>query len=63
MNDALAEPIQGDIGQETLTEIVSRDELVPQRKRQPWVDTHSIFRRPYEVGMSILRITFGKLIV
>lgn len=59
--NTLAKPIQGDIGQETLTEIVSRDELVPQRKRQPWVDIHSIFRRPYEAGMCILRITFCKL--
>jgi hypothetical protein len=61
--NALAEHIQGDIGQETLTQIVSRDELVPQRKRHPWVDTHTVsFRRPYEAGMSILRITFCKLI-
>ena len=62
--DALAEPIQGDIGQETLTQIVSRDELIPQRKRHPWLDIHAVsFRRPYhwQAGMSILRITFCKL--
>jgi hypothetical protein len=61
--NALAEPIQGEIGQETLTQIVSRDELVPQRKRHPWQDIHAVpFRRPYQAGMSILRITFCKLI-
>lgn len=59
----LAEPIQGDIGQETLTQIVSRDELVPQRKRHPWLDIHAVsLRRPYEAGMSILRFAFCKLI-
>jgi len=59
----LAEPIQGDIGQETLTQIVSRDELVPQRKRHPWLDIHTVsFRRPYQAGMSVLRITFCKRI-
>lgn len=59
----LAESIQGDIGQETLTQIVSRDELVPQRKRHPWLDIHAVsLRRPYEAGMSILRFAFCKLI-
>jgi len=56
--NSLAESIQGDIGQETLTQIVSRDELVPQRKRHPWLDIHTVsFRRPYQAGMSTLRIT------
>ncbi len=60
---ALAEPIQGDIGQETLTQIVSRDELVPQRKRHPWLDIRTVsFRRPYQAGTSHTRITFCKLI-
>lgn len=54
--NAFAEPIQGDIGQETLTQIVSRDELVPQRKRHPWLDirTMSFARRP-SFGMCILQ--------
>jgi hypothetical protein len=61
--NALAEPIQVEIGQETLTQIVSRGELVPQRKRHPWLDIHAVsFRRPYQAGMFILRITFCKLI-
>ena len=59
--NALAEPIQGDIGQETLTEIASHDELVPQRKRRQWQDILTVsFRRPSEAGMSTRRITFCK---
>ena len=63
--NALAEPIQGDIGQETLTQVVSRDELVPQRKRHPWLDIRIravSFRLPPQAGRSILQIAFCKLI-
>lgn len=54
--NALAEPIQGDIGQETLTQVVSRDELVPQRKRFPWLDIRirTVSSRVPEAGMFIL---------
>jgi len=42
----------GEIGQETLTQTVSRDELVPQRKRHPWQDIHAVpFRRPYHADL------------
>ncbi|KAH9989707.1 hypothetical protein BJV74DRAFT_452936 [Russula compacta] len=33
----LPEPFLGDIGQETLTQAISRDELDPRRKKAPWL--------------------------
>jgi hypothetical protein len=61
-----AESFLGDIGQETLSQVVSRDELLPQRKRPPWLSirTDVSFRPPFladlrPVGIWI-RSQFGR---
>lgn len=51
----VAERVQGDIGQETLTQAISRDELDPRRKKAPWLSyrINWSFTPPFPAGMSI----------
>jgi hypothetical protein len=58
MNTA-AKRVQGDVGQETLSQVISRDELDPRRKRSPWLSTRIgwPYKPPFPTGVSIARIT------
>ncbi len=56
----VAKHVQGDVGQETLTQVISRDELDPRRKRAPWLSTRISwpFKPPFPAGVSITCIAF-----
>jgi hypothetical protein len=67
MMNVVAERVQGAIGQETLTQVIARDELDPRRRRAPWlgnrINWNWPLKPPFPAGMSITRSRFCRLIV
>lgn len=58
--NAATKRVQGDVGQETLTQVISRDELDPRRKRSPWLSTRINwpYKPPFPTGVSITLLRF-----
>jgi len=66
MMNAIAECVQGAIGQETLTQVIARDEMDPRRRRAPWlgnrINWNWPLKPPFPAGMSITIIVFCRII-
>lgn len=60
MPNAAAKRVQGDVGQETLTQVISRDESDPRRRRAPWLSSRISwpYKPPFPSGVSTVRIAF-----